>query len=195
LEDRSGLRCGRGGTRYVAEGWHLGTVVPEDVLREFGAAACLCGIAEPGAHDRYALRDAFFAVDRAGMDTAHHRRRMTLTLLLECARQSTEAGVVLDEDAFATIAYEGTLEVDAAGTQVEVDLPSQLQDIAQRWRVFVFHGLASVALQALLVSVVRVLRDQPGGLRRPVLRPRSTHTRGSPWSGCTASGSQRTSSS
>ena len=156
-------------TRYVAEGWHLRTAIPADVLREFGAAACLCGIARPGARDRGALRDVFFAVDRAGTETAHYRRRMTLTLLLECAHQTSQTGAALDEDAFAAIAYEDAFTGDATGTQVRLELPAQLRDIAERWRVFLFHGLASVALQAMLVAVVRTLRDHPGGLRRQTL--------------------------
>ena len=70
------------GTRYVKERWTLESLVPRDVLKEFGSRAGLCEISQKGADDRDVIKEILFSCDREGAQSTHYRRRMSLLLLL-----------------------------------------------------------------------------------------------------------------
>ncbi|MCX7299181.1 MAG: hypothetical protein NTX73_02130 [Rhodobacterales bacterium] len=154
-------------TDYATNHWSVKSIVDRGVLTNFGAAAGLCEIGTPSAEDRQVLREVFFSCDRSGTESGHHRRRMTLLLLLECARICERNATWLDEEKFADLVfYHG----NASMLSRSVDPFDQaLRDIAHRWRIFYFHGHFSLALQAALVAVVRSLRNKDGGIERSTI--------------------------
>ena len=157
-------------TRYVGEGWCCRSTVPFDVLGEFGSRAGLCEIGKPEAEDRAILREVLFSCDRESTRSAHYRRRMTLLFMLESIRQLGDIGVRFDETSFRDLTYfREVMTNEAARPIVRIDLPETVHDIAERWRVFHFHGYLTLALQSLLVGIVRGLRHQPAGVERSQL--------------------------
>ena len=48
--------------------------------------------------------------------------------------------------------------------KTSVNVPPQLADIYERWRIFYSQNYLAVALQSILVACVRVLRDRAGGM-------------------------------
>jgi hypothetical protein len=141
--------------------------VPGDVLKQFGSRAGLCEISLPGAADRDAIRDVLFSCDRDFRGSAHYRRRMSLLLMLEAIRKLQRTGLLFDAAAFSDLTYFGrVLPRGSEGKSVRIDIAAPLRDIAERWRVFHFHTHLTTALQSLLVAVVGVLRDHPGGIDR-----------------------------
>lgn len=151
-------------TDYATDQLSVKSIVNRNVLTDFGAAAGLCEIGKPTAADRQVLREVFFSCDRTGTESAHHRRRMTLLLLLDCARICESIGIGLDEEKFADLVfYRGNSSL----LHRPIDpVDNALKDIAQRWRIFYFHANFSLALQAALVSLVRSLRNEDGGIER-----------------------------
>lgn len=154
-------------TDYATNHWSVKSIVDRGVLTNFGAAAGLCEIGNPSAEDRQVLREVFFSCDRSGTESGHHRRRMTLLLLLECARICESNATGLDEEKFADLVfYHG----NASMLSRSVDPFDQaLRDIAHRWRIFYFHAHFSLALQAALVAVVRSLRNEDGGIEKSTI--------------------------
>ncbi len=115
-------------------------------LEEMGKKGGLCEIAEPSAPDRQLLRDVLFC--RTGLaDGSHQFRRQSLLLILELCRQLTPQEVAFNEEAFCRAVYYGTIE--SAGSAVPVRIPTSLNDITARWRMFYFHYYVSVALESL----------------------------------------------
>ncbi len=152
-------------TDYATNNWSVKSIVDRGVLTDFGAAAGLCEIGKPSAADRQVLREVFFSCDRTDTESAHYRRRMTLLLLLECARICEANGAGLDEKKFADLVF---YRHHAAALSQPIDaVDDALSDIAHRWRVFYFHGHFSLALQTALVALVRSLRHEDGGIERP----------------------------
>jgi hypothetical protein len=154
-------------TRYIMENWSGRSEAIYEVLQEFGSRAGLCEIAEEGAEDRAVLREIFFSCDRDSTKTAHYRRRMSLLLIMESIRTTTEAGVPFNQRSFGDLTYFGRVMSDEdADKSVAIALSDAVLDINQRWRIFHFHGYLTLALQSFLVGTVRVLRDQPAGVER-----------------------------
>lgn len=154
-------------TDYAANHWSVKSIIDRGVLTDFGAAAGLCEIGKPSAADRQVLREVFFSCDRSGTESAHHRRRMTLLLLLECARICEDTGTGLDEDKFADLVFYRGVSASLPRSIDPVD--EALSDIAHRWRIFYFHGHFSLALQTALVALVRSLRNEDGGVERSLI--------------------------
>ena len=153
-------------TRYVKREWTLHGTVSANILKEFGSRAGLCEIASKRATDPDALRSIFFACDEELQKPAHHRRRMSLLLLLECVSKAHSADISLDNESLGDICYFGSL---LAGTEskprpVPIKLHDALSDIAFRWRVYFFQSYLTVALQSFLVTCVRLMRGRPGGV-------------------------------
>tara|TARA_R110000868_G_scaffold177424_1_gene415874 strand:- start:6672 stop:8195 length:1524 start_codon:yes stop_codon:yes gene_type:complete len=154
-------------TDYLSNSWSSKSVVDREVLIEFGSKAGLCEINDPLASDRRILTEVFFSCDRENAESAHHTRRMSLLLVLECVRKCEELGVQFSQEVFSELIYLG--EVSESGQDGEgfpVKLPEELVDISKRWRVFYFHSNLAMALQSILVSVVRVVRDHEGGIAK-----------------------------
>ena len=101
-------------TQYVRRQWTLHDTVRADILKEFGSRAGLCEIAGKRATDRDVLRNVFFACDDELQKPSHHRRRMSLLLLLECVSKANSAGVSLDNLSLGDICYFGALLSGAA---------------------------------------------------------------------------------
>ena len=154
------------GTQYVKQQWTASDAVRADILKEFGARAGLCEIASKRATDRDALRSVFFACDEELQKPSHHRRRMSLLLLLECVGRAHGAGISLDNSSFGDICYFGALLADTESKpkKIPIRLHDLLSDIASRWRVYFFQSYLAVALQSFLVTCVRLLRGRPGGV-------------------------------
>jgi len=157
-------------TKYVTEDWSLKSTVPADVLKQFGARAGLCEISGKQASDRATLRSMFFALEGFLTKGSHYRRRMSLLLLLECVGRARIAGISLTNSSFSDICYFGEiLPDDEEPKSVSLKLPAVLSDIAERWKIYHIHNYLAVALQSFLVSIVRVIRDRPGGVARASL--------------------------
>jgi hypothetical protein len=158
------------GTRYVKEKWTLQASAPAAVLKEFGARAGLCEILLKGAADREVIKEIIFSCDREGTQSLHYRRRMSLMLMLHGVGATARAEVNFDRQSFSDLTYYRRLVTDEERLKsVPVEIPAALSDAAERWRIFNFHGYLSVALQSLLVSILSVLRNRPGGIDRNYL--------------------------
>ncbi|KHK93560.1 hypothetical protein LK12_04770 [Novosphingobium malaysiense] len=135
-----------------------------DVLNEFGAKAGLCELREADSFDLGPLRDLFFAVGIEGLENSHYRRRMTLLLVLQAAHIADANGLELDNDTFNDMTFYRRLVLpDEAKSEIAVSFPPQLDDIAERWKIFYFHNYLTVALESLLAGVARSLRGHPAG--------------------------------
>jgi hypothetical protein len=127
-------------------------------LRRFGSRAGLCELASSDAPDLPLLRDLFFAnmpLGRSPRKTSHPFRRRTLLLLLDLCRQIAAAKGKLSETTFAEAVYYGSVAKEEH--RLTVAIPSPLQDIANRWRMFYFHYFMSVALEGLFAWLVTSL--------------------------------------
>lgn len=159
-------------TAYVAQGLTTKDKVTASVLKEFGSKAGLCEITEKTPKDRGVLREVFFAKCPELERGSHLRRRMSLILFLECTARAREAGLALDDRTLSDICYFGAMVVDGdKRTQIDIVLPASLADIQQRWRIFFTQGYLALALQSLLVAVVRQIRDKPAGVMRSQVIP------------------------
>jgi hypothetical protein len=155
-------------TAYVANSLTTNDKVAADVLMEFGGRAGLCEITHRYSRDRDVLRDVFFAKCEELDRPARLRRRMSLLLMLECVAQTRNAGLALDDRTLSDICYFGAAVLDEndALSEKSIELPTVLADIQQRWRVFFTQGYLAVALQSLLVALVRQIREKPAGVAR-----------------------------
>jgi hypothetical protein len=73
-------------------------------------------------------------------------------------------------ETFNDLTYYGRVVTDEERHKgAAIDMPHSLRDVAERWRIFHFHGYLTVALQSLLVSIVGVLRHHPAGIDRSQL--------------------------
>lgn len=155
-------------TAYVADGLTLKDKVDSKVLQEFGAKAGLCEITKKGAKDCDILRDVFFARSEELNRPSHIRRRMSLSLFLECVARTRALGLTLNDRTLSDICYYGALvsEADGERTETPFTISSELADIQKRWRIFFTQGYLAVALQSLLVALVRQIRGKPAGVQR-----------------------------
>ena len=126
-------------------------------LADLGSRAGLCELAEDATPERQLLRDIFFR--RIDMDSEAHRfRRMSLLLVLELSQQAETIGCELNQWTFADAVY--FAEFLGGDGSLPVVLPTCLDDIALRWRMFYFHHYMSVALESLFSWVVTQLQDR-----------------------------------
>lgn len=139
------------------------TPVDFETLRDFGGRAGLCELRDADPFDLPSLRDLFFAQGVEGTENSDFRRRMTLLLILQLAQAATESGAELTGETFSDLTFYRRLFPGDNG-EVEVDVPADLEDIAERWRIFHFHTYLTTALESLLAAAVRSLRGHPGGL-------------------------------
>jgi hypothetical protein len=157
-------------TKYVTENWSLKNTVTANVLKQFGARAGLCEISGKQASDLATLRSMFFAHEGFLTKGSHYRRRMSLLLLLECIGRAHAAGIAFSNSVFSDICYFREIVVDDEKLKsISIKIPAALHDVAERWRVYHIHNYLAVALQSFLVSIVRVIRDRPGGVARSSL--------------------------
>jgi hypothetical protein len=157
-------------TAYVSQSLTLKDKIASNVLLEFGSKAGLCEINDRSPKDREVLRDVFFANCEELNRPAHHRRRMSLLLLLACVKQARDAGASLDARTFSNICYfDAVIDEKEEPTTHPVVLPAILSDIKERWRIFHTQGYLAVALQAFLVAVVRQIGNRPAGVEREQL--------------------------
>lgn len=104
-------------------------------LAEFGKRGGLCELSAGEAADRQLLRDIFFGLVPTKGES-HQVRRRSLLLVLELCRQFSPAGWLLNEPDFAGAVYYGTVvNEEDHEDRIKVVLPSQLHDIATRWRI------------------------------------------------------------
>jgi hypothetical protein len=154
-------------TTYIEERWTPHSVVPAAVLKEFGSRGGLCEISLKGADDRDVIKEILFSCDRKGTQSTHYRRRMSLLLLLYGIGETAKRGAGFDRLTFSDLTYFGRVVTDEERQRsAPIDMPYPLRDVAERWRMFHFHGYLTVALQSLLVSVVGILRHHPAGIDR-----------------------------
>jgi hypothetical protein len=154
-------------TAYVSQSLTLKDKIASNVLSEFGSKAGLCEINHRSPKDRRVLRDIFFANCEELNRPAHHRRRMSLLLLLACVKQARDAGVSLNARTFSDMCYfDAVIDEEEEPTTHSVILPAILSDIKERWRIFHTQGYLAVALQSFLVAVVRQIRNKPAGVER-----------------------------
>ena len=131
-------------------------------LKQWGKVGGLCELSHPVSPDRELLRDVFFnRVESPG--ESHRFRRGSLVLLLELVRQLESHEVMLEVDSFNDAVYFGKVFRQEGSPLLDIKLPQQLADIANRWRMFHFHFYLSVALESLFVAVVSKARS--AGLR------------------------------
>jgi hypothetical protein len=125
-------------------------------LREFGRHGGLCELSTPGAIDSTLLRNIFFNI--AGLKgKSHNLRRQSLLLILDLCQQFSSGEWVFNEPDFAGAVYFGELVVD--DECLKINVPSQLVDIANRWKMFYFHNFMGVALEGLFCWIVAQLRN------------------------------------
>jgi hypothetical protein len=152
-------------TEYVKKQWTLRNAVDTGILTEFGSRAGLCEIASKRALDRDVLRNVFFAKYKEMTQPGQQRRRISLLFLLECVGQTHAAGASFGNNSFSDICYFGALlSDDDTPKKTAVSMPRALTDIYERWRIFYTQNYLAVALQSMLVTCVRVIRDRPGGM-------------------------------
>lgn len=124
-------------------------------LKEWGRYGGLCELTSPTAPDRNLLRDMFFA--RKGMSGGSHAfRRRSLLLILYIANQLTKYNGLFNVTTFAEGVYFG--EVHTEGETLSLECPSELEDIATRWRMFYFHYYMAASLEGVFSWLVTHLR-------------------------------------
>ena len=154
-------------TQYIETKANFKSDVPYEILKDFGSYAGLCEISRGDAQDRSAIRDSIFACDRDKIDNAHYRRRMSLLLLLQSIDMvnTIEGGPSFSGEVFADLVYYGGVSSDQDNNiTIPFSVPFVLTDIAGRWAIYQYHSYLSVALQSLLVGVVRTLRGKTEGI-------------------------------
>lgn len=117
-------------------------------LAKFGSAGGLCELRKANASDRELLKDLFFCTASNQRGDSHFVRRQSLLLILELCEQFSRGGWRLDEVNFAAAVYFGRLSDET--DKLEISVPSPLEEIGTRWRMFQFHRFMGVALEALL---------------------------------------------
>ena len=123
-------------------------------LKRWGELGGVCEVAAAGSPDRALLREVFF--NRVGSPGLSHKfRHDSLTLLLELIDRIAPHGISLDHSVLGGAVYFGATAAGDDGTEVvQLGIPAQLEDIANRWRMFYFHYYLAVALESLFVGVV-----------------------------------------
>jgi hypothetical protein len=123
-------------------------------LKRWGQHGCICELAEPGTPDRALLREVFF--NKVGSPGPSHRfRHASLTLFLELIDKIAPHEIMMHQDVLGDAVYFGATAAGEDGAQiVQLAMSAQLEDIANRWRMFYFHYFLSVALESLFVAVV-----------------------------------------
>jgi hypothetical protein len=123
-------------------------------LKKWGEFGGICEVVEATAPDRALLREVFFnRVDSPG--PSHKFRHGSLTLILELIDKIAPHGISVDHRVLGDAVYFGATAADDDGDEVvQLGLSAQLEDIANRWRMFHFHYYLSVALESLFVGVV-----------------------------------------
>jgi hypothetical protein len=125
-------------------------------LASFGKRAGLCEIMAGSAPDRDLLRDLLFT--KLPMKGESHRlRRQSLLLTVDLCRQFSPSNWLLADGNFGQAVYYGYL---ADGkSKLRIWIPTELTDIATRWRMFYFHHFMSVALEGLFAWLVTHVGD------------------------------------
>jgi len=128
------------------------TELSQDEAAEYGAAACLCPDALERGADRALLRQMLFRLEEAQDAPGwHRRRRLSLALLLDLARQSGENSLF---DCLRTALYLGRY-LDGRDY-----IPSPaLVDTHARWSHVQARQLYSSALQILFATFLDVLQS------------------------------------
>jgi hypothetical protein len=123
-------------------------------LKRWGERGGLCELAEASAPDRALLREVFF--NHVGSPGRSHKfRHDSLTLLLELIDRFAPHGINFDHRVLGAAVYFGATAAGEDSSEVlRVEIPAQLEDIANRWRMFYFHHYLAVALESLFVAVV-----------------------------------------
>jgi hypothetical protein len=133
-------------------------------LKRWGELGGICEVAAAGSPDRALLREVFF--NRVGSPGLSHKfRHDSLTLLLELIDRIAPLGISLDHSVLGGAVYFGATVAGDDGTGVvQFGIPAQLEDIANRWRMFYFHYYLAVALESLFVAWwgMRREREWPG---------------------------------
>ncbi len=135
------------------------------VLNEFGSRAGLCELRQADGFDLEPLRDLFFAAGVEGTENSHYRRRMSLLLAMHAASIANANGLALSREVFDDLTFYRRLVLPVEEkSEINITIPEQLDDIADRWRIFHFQSYLTVALESLLAGLVRSLRGHPAGL-------------------------------
>jgi hypothetical protein len=113
--------------------------VPIDVIREYIRKACLCQLRRPDAADHQHILDTFL---HGGGEQQAVSRRATFRLLLDLASQTSGHG--LSEARYRQLIYFGR---DEDGATFEPS--SELEGVAQRWRLYQAREYYSFALNGL----------------------------------------------
>jgi len=86
---------------------------------------------------------------------SHRFRHDSLTLFLELIDKIAPHGVSVDHRILGDAVYfDATAAVEDGNHVLRFGLSPQLEDVANRWRMFYFHYYLSVALESLFVGVV-----------------------------------------
>ena len=123
-------------------------------LKKWGELGGICEVAGASAPDRSLLREVFF--NRVGSPGPSHKfRHDSLTLFLELMDKIAPHGVSVGHIVLGDAVYFGATGAGEDGSKVvKLGFSVQLEDIANRWRMFYFHYYLSVALESLFVGVV-----------------------------------------
>ncbi len=151
-------------TEYVQRWAARPRPVRNAVLETFGRHGCLCGLQHAAGADLPLLRDLFFAMGKTPQREDDLRRRQSLVLLLEVARQFAPHGIPLHVETFGWAVYFGSVPVDGEKHKIVRCVWSDgLQDIATRWRMFYFHRYLTIALESLLLSLIVWIKTSLSG--------------------------------
>ncbi|HOG48410.1 MAG TPA: hypothetical protein PLB78_17415, partial [Anaerolineae bacterium] len=129
------------------------TLVPFDVIQEYGRKACLCQSQLPDAPDRDELRDAYL---HGG--TQARPRRETLRLFLDMASQTE--GHEVSQDSFRQLIYYG-----AAPGGAHYHPRPEVALTHRRWRLYQTREYYAFALNALWCHFCDWGLDQGGDVR------------------------------
>lgn len=128
-----------------------------ECLRSLGKIGGLCELKYPESQDRHILRELFFnKLTTTNPSRSHEFRRQSLLLLMYFVSRCHNEGVSFNEMHFRHAVYYG--EIPALKNR-KPQTPTQLLDIALRWRMFYFHYYLTVGLESLLAYVVSKTRD------------------------------------
>jgi hypothetical protein len=132
------------------------TVAAAD-LRKWGQRGGLCEVSQARAPDRAVLRELFLS--RTGTTDQRPFRQHTLLLLLHFADEFADRGFSLEAPMFNDATYFGCLVDWSSDDSPEpIAWPTQLEDIALRWRAYHFHHYCWFALENIFAGVVAEAR-------------------------------------
>ncbi len=165
-----GMELARSFSKAVAETAYLQArpdrdALPFELLNEFGGRAGLCELQKADGCDLEPLRSLFFATEIQGEDNSHYRRRMSLLLFMYAAKVADANGLVLSREVIDHLTFYRRLKSPSdEQSEIVITIPEELDDIAERWRVFHFHNYLTVSLESLLAGIARSVRGHPAGL-------------------------------